>query len=272
MPAGDLTTEAFEAAQLAAERLGLPDRAVTVLDRSNNVVVRIGEVVLKVGTAAVRMRREVELALHASARGGPVPTPLAPPMDCGPFTISAWPYLLADDAPAVEAVAARALAALHRSLVDTSVRLPALGDRLGEVRLLLDDDTATAALAPADRALLARAVDVVAVDVAGAVPVVLHAQPHDGNRLTVGGTVMYLDLEASCRGPLEWDLAYFSERVAAKVWPGHDRQLRRRLALGVRACVSTYCWRHVTSRPTDTEMRWHAEHHLEGVRVALKHV
>ena len=226
--------------------------------------------VLKVGTELARIGREVEVALHARRAEGPVLEPLAGPIQSGRFAVSAWPYRAADPRPVDDEAAATALAALHLSLAETPVHLPTLGERFKEVRGLLDDHVATGALAPAGRALLRMAVDEGAAESDNSVAAVLHAEPHDANRLTVEGKVVYLDLESVCTGPLEWDLAYFPEGVAEHVWPSHDPQLRRRLRVGVSACVSTYCWRHVTSRPADTDMRWHAEHHLKTVRDLLK--
>jgi hypothetical protein len=98
---------------------------------------------------------------------------------------------------------------------------------------------------------------------------VLHAEPHDGNRMTTGGKVVYFDLEAACTGPLEWDLAHVSEDVAGAVWPDHDRSRCARLRVAVSACVSAFCWRHVTARPDDAELRWHARHHLRVVHGSL---
>jgi hypothetical protein len=268
--AGDLFEEAVAAAQDAAGRLGLGARDSTVLHRSHNVVVRINHVVLKVGTDHARIRREVEVSRDAARAGGPVLTPHADALEVGRFLVSAWPYLRVDSAAAGDEAAARALRELHRALGQTRVLLPRLADRFDEVRRLLDDERVTGALDGEGRVCLRAALDRVSAAVAESpAELALHTEPHDGNRLTVGGVVVYIDLEAVCIGPVEWDLAYLPDAVAEEVWPDHDRRLRRRLHVGVSACVSTYCWRHVTSRPGDSEMRWHAEHHLGFVRDAL---
>ena len=97
---------------------------------------------------------------------------------------------------------------------------PALGERLGEVRALLDDHLATAALGSAGRALLGEAVEFVAVDLERSeTGAVLHGEPHDGNRLSHKGNIVYLDLEAACTGPLEWDLAYFPSALSRRSGP-----------------------------------------------------
>ena len=268
--AGDLFEEAVAAAQDAAERLGLRARNSTILHCSNSVVVRIDDVVLKVGTDHVRIRREVEVARDAALAGGPVLTPHADALEVGRFVVSAWPYLRADSTAAGDEAAARALRDLHRALAQTRVSLPRLADRFDEVRRLLDDERLTGALDVEGRVCLRAALDRASTAAAESLAeLALHAEPHDGNRLTVGGVVVYIDLEAVCIGPVEWDLAYLPGAVAEEVWPDHDRRLRRRLHVGVSACVSTYCWRHVTSRPGDSEMRWHAEHHLGRVREAV---
>lgn len=269
--AGDLFDEAVAAAQGAAGRLGLRAGATTVLHRSNNVVVRMNDVVLKVGTDHVRIRKEVEVARDAARAGGPVLTPCADALEMGRFVVSAWPYLRADSTPAGDEAAARALRELHRALARIGASLPPLADRFHEVRRLLDDERATGALDGKGRVWLRSALDRASAAAAESpAELALHAEPHDGNRLTVDGAVVYIDLEAACIGPVEWDLTYLPGAVADEVWPDHNRRLRRKLHVGVSACVSTYCWRHVTSRPGDREMRWHAEHHLARVRDALK--
>lgn len=264
--AGDLLDEAVRSAQEAARRLGLNGRNAAVLDQSNNVVVRVDDIVLKVGADHAGIRREVDVAGAAARAGGPVVGPICDVVDVGPFALSAWPYIRRDASSADDSTGLRALHNLHRALARTTVPLPRLVDRFGEVRDLLDDIASTRALGSADRALLRAAIDVVAADVADCHEGVLHAEPHDRNRLTVGGVVLYIDFEAACLGPVEWDLAYFSDDVVELVWPSHDANLRRRLQVGVSACVSTFCWRHVTARPADNEMLWHAQHHLSRVR------
>ncbi len=270
-PAGDFFEEALAAAQDAARRLGLRTQNSTVLHRSNNVVVRINDVVLKVGADHVRIRREVQVARDAARAGGPVLTPYADALEAGRFVVSSWPYLRADSSATDDEAAGRALRELHRALANTRVPLPRLADRFDEVRGLLDDERLTGALDVEGRVCLRAALDRVSAAAAKSrAELALHTEPHEGNRLTVGGAVLYIDLEAVCIGPVEWDLAYLPDAVAEEVWPDHDRRLRRRLHVGVSVCVSTYCWRHVNSRPDDSEMRWHAEHHLGLVRDAVQ--
>jgi hypothetical protein len=166
----------------------------------------MGDAVLNVGGDGERLRREVALAAHAASRAGPVVPPLGEPVQLDRFVVSAWPYRASDPIPATDHVAAQALAGLHASLADTREALPKLTDRLEEVHALLEDPTRTAALEREGRQALLTALAALRGDV-GSIDVVLHAEPHDGNRLTSGGSAVYVDFEAVCRGPLEWDVA-----------------------------------------------------------------
>lgn len=266
--ASDHVTAALAAATDVAHQLGLDVSETVILHRSNNVVVRIGDAVLKVGSNGQRLRREVVLARHAIARAGPVVAPLGEPVEIGRFVVSAWPYRAPDRIPASDRLAAQVLAELHASLADTCEALPSVADRFDDVRALLEDPARTEALERDGRDTLLTALDVLRGD-ADSTDVVLHAEPHDGNRITHRGAVVYIDFEAACRGPLEWDVAYFDEQTAELIWPRHDRRLCRRLRVAVSACVAAYCWRHVSARPGDDEMRWHAEHHLVAVTADL---
>src|SRR3954463_5236197 len=264
--AGDLLEEALDAADEAVIRLDLERQERIVLHHSNNVVVRVGSAVLKVGTDVSRIRTEVEINRAVVRVGGPVLAPLADAIEVGRFGVSVWPFVVADRRPADELVSLTALGNLHQAIAATTMPLPRLASRFDEGRGILENEEATAALVMDDRLLLLAAIDDAAARAEAAPQGFLHTEPHDRNRFTVDGVVVYLDLESVCVGPVEWDLAYFGDDAVEKVWPDHDQQLRRLLQVGVSACVSSYCWRHVTARPADAEMRWHAEHHLAVVR------
>jgi Ser/Thr protein kinase RdoA (MazF antagonist) len=153
--------------------------------------------------------------------------------------VSAWPYSRPEATAADNETAARALPDLHRSLADAPEPLPALTDRFTEVQRLLLQPSTTAALPDSGRTVLARALEVVAGDMSPD-DIGPHAEPHDRNRLVSGGAVLYFDFEATCRGPLEWDLAYMDQQAAESVWPEHDRDKCALLRIAVSACVSIY--------------------------------
>src|SRR4051812_29522178 len=49
----------------------------------------------------------------------------------------------------------------------------------------------------------------------------LHGEPHPGNLLTTQRGLFFIDLEACCRGPVEFDLAHAPEDVGEH-YPGAD--------------------------------------------------
>ncbi len=258
--------EATAAAVRVAELCGADTDGPEVLHQSNNVVIRFADIVLKVSTDLAMAERDVLVASHVSATGGPALAPLMPLTVEDDFSISAWPFL-PDDSEITAHDAAKALRALHQALIGVPTDLPPLSSRFDNVAAVLADSRATAALDPKGRAVLRSALDTVASVTTGAA--LLHSEPHDRNRLRRDGQVVYIDFEAASRGPIEWDLAYFPDSVVHEIWPDHDPLLRATLMMGVSACVAIFCWRHVTARPRDAEMRWHAEHHLDAVRRAL---
>ncbi|MDP9387667.1 MAG: aminoglycoside phosphotransferase family protein [Actinomycetota bacterium] len=249
-----------------AALVGADTRDPEVLHRSNNVVIRFADVVLKVSTDFTMAERDVVVASHVSARDGPALAPLLAPIVDGDFSISAWPYL-PNGLEITERDAGEALRHLHRTLVGVPTDLPPLSSRFDKFAAVLADSRSTAALDPRSRAVLRTAIGTVAPATKGAA--ILHTEPHDRNRLRRDGRVVYIDFEAAAIGPTEWDLAYLQDNVVQGIWPDHDPVLRATLRIGVSACVSIACWRHVTARPRDADMRWHAEHHLEAVRRAL---
>jgi hypothetical protein len=265
-PAADRVGEAIDAASRVAGRVGADASCFEVLHKSNNVVVRFADIVLKVSTDFAMAERDVIVASHANANSGPALAPLRAPLVDGEFTISVWPYL-PDRRDASEDEAGKALRDLHRALVGVPADLPPLNRRFSDVAELLADTRVTSALDSGDRALLQTAI--AAVSPAAVGDTVLHTEPHDGNQLTRDGRVVFIDFEATAIGPVEWDLAFLPDDVVHQLWPGHNVQLRTTLMTGVSGCVSAACWRDVTARPDDAEMRWHAEHHLQAVRSAL---
>lgn len=91
-PAADRVVEASAAAARVAELVGADTRESEVLHQSNNVVIRFADVVLKVSTDFAMAERDVVVASHVSATGGPALAPLLAPIIDGEFSISAWPY------------------------------------------------------------------------------------------------------------------------------------------------------------------------------------
>lgn len=209
---------AVTAAVAVAVEHGIPvDDPVVLWDGANTMVhLRPAPVVARVAaaTALVRpdpagpLRREVALSGWLAERGVPVvpPSGLLP---AGPHVVhgrvvSLWQYVpTSGPADGHPVAVATMLAALHDVLPRWTGPMPGVEEILGDVvrsaslpGLPLSDPVRSRLL---DAGRLADAV--AAVD---AVP--LHGDPHPGNALQVGGTMLWNDLEDSWRGPLEWDL------------------------------------------------------------------
>jgi hypothetical protein len=69
----------------------------------------------------------------------------------------------------------------------------------------------------------------------------LHGNP-EGNRIAVNGDVVWVDLEAACLGPLEWDLSPFDDEDAAPFGEA-DLELLAQMR-DPRGCpVAALCWK-----------------------------
>ena len=230
---------AVAAARTVAAAHGLGTDHARVLHDGANVVVDLAPapVVARVATLTTRVRadvrvpfgREVALATSLTAAGAAVvpPSDLLPP---GPHehdgsVLSFWRRVeLLPDRPSPQD-AGRALAALHEVLADLPVpATPPLDTPL-------DDLAAFAARgaewAVPDRQLdaLARRLDALRPRLGGE-PRALHGDPHPGNLLATADGWVWGDLEDTCTGPVEWDLACLRStgrldgRAAVDVFPG----------------------------------------------------
>lgn len=220
-------TKAGVAAALAVARdQGLPADDPRLLSSRGNVVVHLAPapVVARVATLTgwTRddpfrwMEREVTVAGHLANRGAPVaaPTPLADP---GPhrssagLAVSLWTLVTATSSVRPSPVqVGRALARLHAAGADLPGRLPLLtpardliteGLAILARHEVLDADTITV-LRGHQTDLLAE----IEATACAELPV-LHGDAHPGNVLMSGSGCVWIDLEESCRGPREFDLA-----------------------------------------------------------------
>jgi hypothetical protein len=230
---------AVAAARAVATAHGLRTDDVRVLHDGANVVVDLAPapVVARVATVTTRVRadvripfgREVALATALVTRGAAVvpPSELLPP---GPHLhegtlLSFWRRIdLLPDRPTPQD-AGRALARLHEVLAE----LPAPATR--PLDTPLDDLAAFAARgaewdAP-ERVLaeLSRRLEDLRPRLGGAARA-LHGDPHPGNLLATADGWLWGDLEDTCGGPLQWDLACLRStrrldgRAALNAFPG----------------------------------------------------
>ncbi|MGH3624031.1 MAG: phosphotransferase [Sciscionella sp.] len=220
-----LTELGLAAAVCVARERGLPADDPRVLSSRGNLQVHLAPapVVARVATLTawtrrdpfVWLAREVAVAGYAARRGAPIvpPTDLVDP---GPvwsegFTVSLWSYLSTSGRRVGSAESGEALGRLHAALVGYPAALPTLAP----VHEQVDDGLAAlerAAAVDAEQLVALRAVHekvVTELDGLGGASIVLHGDSHPGNLLHAKDTGgwRWIDLEETCRGPREWDLA-----------------------------------------------------------------
>lgn len=271
MRPGERSVE-LEAACAAGAAAGFPCDDPLVLQQTNNVVawLRPHPVVAKVGRwphSTEMLAREVTVAEHLTATGAPSAVPIGPLRADGPGSrpVSLWERLEAvEGAMATADDLAHALAALHRGLRSVEVALPSFLWAIHLARATLGDDVRMQALDPTRRAALRERVERWTAEAESSDDQVderiLHGEPHEGNVVLTADGPRFVDFEAACRGPLEWDLASMPAGVAAAT-PAVDHARLARLRLLNSARVATWGWAHAS----DPIMRAHGEHHLAVV-------
>jgi hypothetical protein len=229
MPAPDESAEiariraaAVAAAVALARELGLRAADPQVVSTKGNVLVHLAPapVVARIATLTADSRsdpaawlaREVAVAGYVASRGGPAvaPTALVPP---GPYWQDGLAITLFEHVPASvtrpsPAEAGAALAQFHHAASGCRAELGYLTparDQVSEGLSALEGSVG------ADRAtidaLWLRHARVLAGLPGGGPGIVLHGDSHPGNLLAVDGGWRWVDLEETCRGPVEWDLA-----------------------------------------------------------------
>jgi hypothetical protein len=210
------------------------------------------------------------VATIVAAEGAPIASPIRgakPDRDehTG-FLVTLWERLDHDAARETTPVdVAEVLRRLHEGLSRYGGVLPNFREGVRRARVTLDDDRLMTALGGEDRSLLRLAYDRVSAELEAFdfVELPLHGEPHLDNLLVTANGPRWIDLEAVCVGPLEWDVAFLSED-AASLFPEVDARLLELLRTLNSARVATWCW----ARADVSDMRKHGEYHLEQVRLA----
>jgi hypothetical protein len=274
----DKIERAAHAAAVVAALFDLDARDAEVVAWSNNTIVLLpyARAVAKVGTSDLRgpathaLARELAVARHLSERDAAIVPPLvgelAGPHEQDGFLLTLWSLCptIAEPENGGALASAQTLARVHKALADYPGELPDLGDHLARAAALVTDHTATPRLANDDRRVLLAAYEawspLLAAETTSAQPV--HGEPHSRNFLwTVDGPRL-IDFEATCRGPVEWDVAY-QPLEARSVFPGARPELVEQCQLLVSFTVAAWCWAKPDRSPTITEA---ALTHLERVR------
>jgi thiamine kinase-like enzyme len=90
----------------------------------------------------------------------------------------------------------------------------------------------------------------------------LHGECNSQQTISTSGGLMWLDFEAACLGPREWDLATM-DRHAVESYGTVDLSLFSVLKTARLLCVTTWCW---TQPDRDPEIRAAAGYHLKNLK------
>jgi Ser/Thr protein kinase RdoA (MazF antagonist) len=153
-----------------------------------------------------------------------VPYPRAEPRvyESDGFVVTLWTYYkpaISGQVPPADY--ANALERLHAGMRKVDLRTPHFNDRVEEALHLVQTPHLTPDLADADRKLLITTPRSRRQAIAGrgAAEQLLHGEPHPGNVLSTKCGLLFIDFEACCGGPVEFDLAHVSEDVSAMPTP-----------------------------------------------------
>lgn len=266
---------ALRAAQSVADDLGVRASRARILRDSNNTVVHLapGQLVAKVSTTPHRRRSledELRIGLYLADRRAPIASP-ATGVHPGPhfrsgLTITLWEYHehRGDNDPPPPLLS-DALRAFHDAFRPFDGPLAPFTSYIGEAAKVLNDPSLAPELPVRDRQFLKHRYEVLSKDLASAAfeSQPLHGEPHmDGNVLCTDAGPLFIDLEAACRGPKEWDLTALPPRVVA-CYQHVDRILLDLLSDVESLTVAIWCWIQPDRAP---EVREAARHHLERLR------
>ncbi|MEV6411583.1 phosphotransferase [Kribbella sp. NPDC051718] len=243
-------TRAIAAATSLATSLNLPTADATVLHDSNKLALRLTPCdvfarVAHVGQEVAQL--EIELALRLAEVGSPVGI-LEPRVDPlvytrDGFAITLWTYYEPATPQVVPADYAKALEQLHAGMRKVDVPTPRFTDRIAEAQEIVANPNRSPELTDADRIFLSTKLTSLrqAIEARNAPEQLLHGEPHPGNVLSTKAGPLFIDVETSCRGPIEFDLAHAPEEVSAH-YPNADQALLTDCRHLVLAMVAAWRW------------------------------
>ena len=265
------------AASLAA-KLGLRPVSPEVIKIGKHTSLRLNPlpIVARIAVGAdagVNQRnaeREVIIAAHLALHGAPA-VRLAPHVSPGPhlangYTITLWEYVAArsvrNDAEAIAAV--HALKQIHCALDALDVELPDFRQAIDSCEVILSDSSAAPGLDARDRSFLLRLYEDLRQELESQHPThrPLHGDTHLGKVMITDTGAIWLDLEAACDGPLEWDVVALPQRYWSE-FDGLDPMLTSLMSKLRSLCVATWCWAAHGSR---SEVDEAAIYHLGNLK------
>ncbi|MGI8826316.1 MAG: phosphotransferase family protein [Chloroflexota bacterium] len=265
---------AIEAALQVAASFGVAAHVPEILHDSNNTVIHLSPapIVAKVRTTPSQRRSfqsELGIGLYPADQDALAvrPSREIPPvlhMYDG-LELTFWEWCPHDPGVEVDGrKAGHALRRLHDALAGYAGRLPSYTRDLEEVGSILAREETLQSLDRSDKAFLRE------VHETGYAPLEartlaiqpLHGEAHLGNLLASADGPRWIDFEAACIGPPEWDFASLPDE-ALDAFPNVDLELLRHLRLVHHLCVAVWCWLNPDRDPI---LRLHGEIHLEALR------
>jgi hypothetical protein len=162
---------------------------------------------------------------------------------CDAFALTFWTYYEQVGAIAPAAYA-NALIQIHAGLRRIDLVAPPITERVAAWAAEVDTHAQTPDLPRSDRDLLSTTFAHVrnVMSQGNTADQLLHGEPHPGNVLNTRSGPRFIDLHTCQRGPIEYDLAYVPEDVAAH-YPGANHLLVHQFRILMWAGFTTMRWR-----------------------------
>ena len=251
-----LTTE-LTAAASAAAKAGLGVVTPEVLHLGDHTTVRLAPwpIVARIASGTSfdfsheSLARELAIAGHLASRGAPTVRPTTTPAP-GPYledhcAITLWKFVdgRAVATEADEIAAAVSLQLVHRALADFDVRLPSFTTKVESCETILTNPAEAPKLGRDDRLFLEKLYATLreALNVPRGTWQPLHGDAHLGNVVIADAGAIWMDLEAACLGPIEWDVVNLPVATWSQ-FSGIDAALMRLFADVRSLCVGVWCW------------------------------
>jgi hypothetical protein len=265
---------AVEAARSTVCELGLQVNDAVVIHNSDRIAVRLipCDVLARIAPQAWEdgLQFEAEVARRLAETDSPVGElePRAEPRVYvrDTFALTLWIYYEQVGAIA-PADYADALIRIHAGLRQIDLAAPHITDRVAAWAGEVDDREQTPELPGSDRELLSNIFNRIrnAMNRWDTGDQLLHGEPHPGNLLSTSSGPLFIDLHTCQRGPVEYDIAYVPEEVAAH-YPGANQHLVQQFRILMWAGFTTMRWRPWDQLPNRDH--WRVEG-LNQLRAAL---
>ena len=259
----DEAQRAVAAAIAVASSLDLVVEDAVILSDSNRLVVRLlpCDVVARVAPAAhfASSDLEVELVTRLARTNSPVAgldtRTESRVFERDGFKIALWTHFEPADERVLPATEyAQSVQRLHAGLRQIDLAVPHVMDRVTAIEQDVVDRLATPELHDEDRQLLADTLrDLQQSIISREAPEqILHGEPHPWNLMDTKDGLLFIDFENTCRGPIEYDLAWVPQAVSNN-YPGVDQELVDECRGLVLAIIAVHRWRRDDEHPSGRE-------------------